>query len=60
MSYENVRDHLTLYKRAVKEGNQDAESLVEALEHLTLAIESDMTQLKIALGHVARLLEESR
>jgi hypothetical protein len=60
MSYENVREHLTLYKQAVKEGNQDFESLAEALEHLTLAIETDMTQLKIAMGHVARLLEESR
>jgi hypothetical protein len=31
--------------------------LIESLRQLTSVIESDLTQIKVALGHVARLLE---
>jgi hypothetical protein len=31
--------------------------LIESLHQLTSVLESDLTQIKVALGHVARLLE---
>lgn len=59
MSYESVREHLVRAKTAAREGAQDFESLIEALEQLSQALESDLTQIKVAIGHVAGLLEQS-
>lgn len=60
MSYESVREQLTRAKTAAQNGSQDLESLVAALEQLAEALESDLTQIKVALGHVAGLLEDTR
>jgi len=58
MSYQSVREHLARCKRAAQQGTPDHESLAEAFEHLVTALESDLTQLKVALGHVARLVDK--
>lgn len=58
MSYESVREHLARCRRAAQRGGADNEDLIQALEQLTTALESDLTQIKGALGHVAFLLEE--
>jgi hypothetical protein len=60
MSYESVREQLIRAKAAARDGTQDFESLIEALEQLTQALESDLTQIKVALGHMAGLLEDVR
>ena len=36
---------------------QGMEDLITALEELTAALEQDLTQVKIALGHMARQVE---
>jgi len=58
MSYEAVREHLARCKRAADAGAFDAEDLLQALEQLTGALEADLTQIKVALSHVAHLLEK--
>jgi hypothetical protein len=60
MSYESVREQLIRAKAAARDGAQDFESLIEALEQLTRALEGDLTQIKVALGHVAGLLDDAR
>jgi hypothetical protein len=59
MSYDAVREHLARCKRAAEQGTADSEDLLHALEQLTGALEADLTQIKMALSHVAHLLEES-
>ena len=59
MSYEAVREHLARCRRAAERGVEDSEDLLQALEQLTSALEADLTQIKVALSHVARLLESS-
>jgi hypothetical protein len=57
MSYDVIRQRLA---RCLEEDNQFSENekmLIEALHQLTIVLESDLTQIKVALGHVARLLE---
>ena len=59
MSYEAIRERLNRH-REEQEGNGFSENeklLLDALQQLTLVLESDLTQIKVALGHVARLLE---
>lgn len=60
MSYEAARQHLAHVRRqldAMPEGD-DYPHLVAAVEELTGALENDLAQIKVAIGHVARLLEE--
>jgi flagellar motor switch protein FliM len=57
MSYEVIRQRLA---RCLEEDNQFSKNekmLIEALHQLTIVLESDLTQIKVALGHIARLLE---
>lgn len=58
MSYETVRTHLVRCRRHAQESGEEITSLLEALEQLTNAVEADLTQIKVALGHVARLVEK--
>jgi len=62
MSYDRVRDILSRCRKALEKGEADVElePLLDALEELTGAIESDLLQIKGALSHLARLLEERR
>jgi hypothetical protein len=60
MSYDAIRDRLA---RRVDEENGFSENeklLFDALHQLATVLESDLTQIKVALGHVARLLEARR
>ncbi|HEX7082050.1 MAG TPA: hypothetical protein VF329_13650 [Gammaproteobacteria bacterium] len=62
MSYDEVRDSLGRCRKALEKGDQELEleRLLDALEQLTGALESDLMQVKGALSHLARLLEEHR
>jgi hypothetical protein len=57
MSYDAIRERLA---RCIEEQNvlsANDRVLIESLHQLTIVLESDLTQIKVALGHVARLLE---
>ena len=57
MSYDAIRERLAR-SREEKDGFSENEKLLlDALHQLTTVLESDLTQIKVALGHVARLLE---
>lgn len=59
MSYEAARQHLAHIRHqldALPDG--DYPHLVAAVEELTGALENDLAQIKVAIGHVARLLED--
>ena len=61
VSYEAIREGLN--QRKQRDGDDWSESdkvLMAALQQLTVVLESDLTQIKVALGHVARLLEARR
>jgi len=57
MSYEAIRERLArcMEHHSVLSANEKI--LIESLQQLTSALESDLTQIKVALAHVARLLE---
>lgn len=57
MSYDAIRQRLgrCLEQDSVLSANEKI--LIESLRQLTSVLESDLTQIKVALGHVARLLE---
>jgi hypothetical protein len=58
VSYEAIRDGLNRLKQRNGDGLSESDKLLmDALQQLTVALESDLTQIKVALGHVARLLE---
>lgn len=57
MSYDAAREHLARCKRAAEQGVAESDDLLQALEQLTSALEADLTQIKMALSHVAHLLE---
>ena len=58
MSYEAIRERLKLQREQQEAAFTDHEKiLLDALQNLTEVLESDLTQIKVALGHVARLLE---
>ncbi len=57
MSYEVVRSHLVRCRERTEGGDNEFHDLADALENLTDAVESDLTQIKGALSHIARLLE---
>jgi hypothetical protein len=57
MSYDAIRERLA---RSIEERNVSSANdklLIESVHQLTTLLESDLTQIKVALGHVARLLE---
>ena len=56
MSYEAARQHLNRCRDRAEVSGQEPE-LLEAVEELAAAIETDMTQIKAALSHIAHLLE---
>lgn len=58
MSYDAVYACLERCKQATTHDEVDFRSLIEALEQLVVVLESDLTQIKVALGHNARLLEQ--
>jgi hypothetical protein len=62
MSYEAIRDRLNRHRDqpAATEFTENEKLLLDALQQLTTVLESDLTQIKVALGHVARLLESRR
>lgn len=59
MSYEAIRERLIRHREEQPEGavSESERILLDALQQLTDVLESDLTQIKVALGHVARLLE---
>ncbi len=58
MSYESAREHLARAAEAGKNSPvSQMDELITALEELTAALETDLTQVKIALGHMARQIE---
>jgi hypothetical protein len=61
MSYEAIRTELNKREtQATTPISEREKLLLEAFRQLTVVLESDLTQIKGALGHVARLLEERR
>jgi hypothetical protein len=61
-SYEAIRDGLDRHREqpSAAEFTENEKLLLDALRQLTTVLESDLTQIKVALGHVARLLEARR
>jgi len=57
MSYDVIRQRLARYIEEDHQFSENEKMLIEALRQLTIVLESDLTQIKVALGHVARLLE---
>lgn len=57
MSYDAVYASLDRCKRAAAEDRIDQASLIEAIEQLVVMLETDFTQIKVAIGHTATLLE---
>jgi len=60
MSYDVIRQRLARYIEEEQQVSKNEKMLIEALQQLTIVVESDLTQIKVALGHVARLLEAQR
>lgn len=57
MSYEVIRQRLARCLEDDRVMSADEKILLESLRQLTSVLESDLTQIKVALRHVARLLE---
>ena len=60
MSYEAIREQLARRRDEDNGLTENEKLLLDALHQLTIVLESDLTQIKVALGHVARLLEARR
>lgn len=60
MSYDAVRTHLARCREQAENGSEEFHSLVDAIEHLAEAVESDLFQIKGALSHIARLVEHEQ
>jgi hypothetical protein len=61
MSYDILQLHLSRCKsQAADDSPEGSSELVQALEALSEALESDLTQIKAALSHVAGLIEARR
>ena len=58
MSYDDVLVSLKRCKATAQQESFDRESLIEALEQLVVVLESDLTQIKVALSPNASLLEK--
>jgi len=57
MSYEAIRQRLARCMEDDRAMSANEKILLESLRQLTTVLESDLTPIKVALGHVARLLE---
>jgi hypothetical protein len=57
MSYQKLRDHLERCRDRASLTNESPDALVDALEALASAVETDLVQIKGALSHLALLLE---
>lgn len=57
MSYDAIRQRLARCIEDPSLLSANDKLLIESLHQLTTVLESDLTQIKVALGHVARLLE---
>lgn len=57
MSYDSVRERLRRSRDLLKEGDEETRALIDAVDQLAHALESDLAQIKGALSHVAHLLE---
>ena len=57
MSYDAIRERLAHYRDEEGGFSEHEKLILDALHQLTTVLESDLTQIKVALGHVARLLE---
>jgi hypothetical protein len=57
MSYDAIRERLARCMENDSVLSASDKILIESLQQLTTALEADLTQIKVALGHVARLLE---
>ena len=57
MSYEAIRQRLARCTEDDSVMSANEKILLESLRQLTTVLESDLTQIKVALSHVARLLE---
>jgi hypothetical protein len=60
MSYDAIRERLARQREEQTGFTENEKLLLDALHQLTVVLESDLTQIKVALGHVARLLEARR
>lgn len=61
MSYQAIRNQLEEIEGQAGNAISDRDkALLDAFRQLTLVLESDLAQIKGALSHVARLLEEGR
>jgi len=60
MSYDAIRERLARRREEQNTFSENEKLLLDALHQLTVVLESDLTQIKVALGHVARLLEARR
>ena len=60
MSYDSARESLQQLRdeNGSEPTPRPACELIEAMEHLVNAVETDMTQLKMALSYVAQVLEQ--
>ena len=57
MSYEAAREQLQRCKTPTNGSDSQNTDLLNALNELTVAVETDLVQIKKALSHVALLLE---
>lgn len=57
MSYESAREYIHRYKSQADDLPARDQAMLDALNELTVALETDLTQIKAALSHVATLLE---
>ncbi|MDX1561762.1 MAG: hypothetical protein R3305_02495 [Gammaproteobacteria bacterium] len=60
MTYDEVLAALHRCRRSGGTQPADYQDLVDAVEYLTLALKTDLTQIKVALSHNAALLEKKQ
>jgi hypothetical protein len=60
MSYEAIRAEINRGEAQATSASERDKILLGAMRELTRVLESDLTQIKAALGHMARLLEDTR
>lgn len=60
MDYSDVRERLAQSKQPGQSDAERLDALADALELLTSATECNLTQIKVALGHIARLVEDAK
>jgi hypothetical protein len=60
MSYDSVYACLERCKQATTADRLDTASLIEAIRQLVVMLETDLTQIKVAIGHTATLLDEQK